>query len=83
MTLSVPLSPEAETRLKERARAAGVDEAAYAAQLLEEKLREAQSLTEISGESEQRFLDSGMTDDELAEQLEQEGHAARGIPYEK
>lgn len=43
MTLHVPLSPESEARLKDRARAVGIDVTTYAAQLLEEKLREPES----------------------------------------
>jgi hypothetical protein len=82
MTLAVSLSPEAEARLKERASAAGVDATTYAAQLLEQKLTES-PLTEISGDSQKRFAESGMSEAELGEQLEREDHASRGVPYDK
>jgi hypothetical protein len=77
MTVAVPLSPEAETRLKDRARSAGVDASTYAARLLEEKLLEPESLVQISGEVRQHFLNSGMSEKQLADQLEDEKHAAR------
>jgi hypothetical protein len=77
MTLAVPLSPESEARLRDRAQAAGIEETAYAAKLLEEKLCEPESIVQISGELHQRFLDSGMTEEELTRWLEDEKHSAR------
>ena len=43
----------------------------------------AKTLRDISGPAYERFLASGMSEDELAERLEREDHAARGVPYEK
>lgn len=77
MTLAIPLSREAEARLKDRAEALGVDPVTCAAQLLEQKLHEPESIAQISGELHQRFLEAGMTDEQLAEKLEEEKHAAR------
>lgn len=77
MTLAIPLSPEVEARLNDRARSAGVDATTYVARLLEEKLREPESILRISGEVQQHFLDSGMTEEQLAQRLEEEKHAAR------
>lgn len=76
MTLSVPLSPEAEARLAAKARAEGVDLGTYAARLLE---RDAARLTleQISGELTANFERSGLTDEQLGELLEQEKHDAR------
>ncbi|HEY8668612.1 MAG TPA: hypothetical protein VIL86_18340 [Tepidisphaeraceae bacterium] len=81
MTLAVPLSPDAEVRLKDRARAAGVDATTYAARLLEETLRQPESLLQISGDSLQRFVESGMTEEQLALRLEEEKHAARSARH--
>lgn len=77
MTLPIPLSSEVEARLKQRARLLGIDPATCAAQLLEEKLSEPESIIQVSGELHQRFLDSGMTEQELADRLEEEKHATR------
>ena len=87
MTLAVPLSAQAETLLNERARAAGVDATTYAAKLLEQQLREPESLRQISGDAERQFVESGMTEEALADAHEQEKHAAwaarRGITFRK
>jgi hypothetical protein len=83
MTLAIPLSPDAEARLKERASRAGVDATTYAAQILEQKLREPLSLADISGDSAKRFAESGLTEEQLAAQLEREDHAARGVRYDE
>jgi len=83
MTLALPLSPEAEARLKERARAVGMEVEAYALRLIEQQLREDASLADISGDSAKKFAASGMTEDQLAERLEREDHAARGVPYDE
>ena len=55
----------------------GVDATTCASQLLEDKLREPESILQISGQSHQRFIESGMTEEQLADQLEAEKHAAR------
>ena len=60
-----------------------MDVEAYALRLIEQKLREDTSLADISGDSAKRFASSGMSEDQLAEQLEREDHAARGIPYDE
>lgn len=75
MTLTVPLSPEAEARLVSKARAMGVDVATYAARLLERDAART-ILEEISGDSAILFKQSGMTDEELGDLLEEEKHAA-------
>jgi len=76
MTLSIPLSPDAEARLAAKARAQGLDLGSYAARLLERDAART-ILEEISGESAILFQQSGMTEEELGELLEKETHAAR------
>ena len=82
MTLSIPLSSEAEAALRKRAKAAGKDPSAVASELLTEVLTRGAGLTrerlaQISGESQQAFEKSGMTDDQLGDQLENIKHDHR------
>lgn len=77
MTLTIPISPDAERRLRKCAEAAGVDERTYAAKLLEERLLEPDTLQSISGETAARFRATGMTEEQLSELLEREKHAER------
>lgn len=77
MSLTISLPPDAEHTLEERARAAGLDAPTYAAQLLQHSLRPARTLEEISGAAYQRFVDSGVTDDQLGDELEQAKHDMR------
>ena len=76
MTLTVPLSPEAEARLVSKARAVGIDLGTYAARLLERDAART-TLEEISGETAVNFKKSGMTEEELGELLEREKHESR------
>lgn len=77
MVLSVPISAEAEARLKEKADLAGVDIATYASRQLELITRQPRSLREISGPIAEAFKESGMTEDKLGDLLEEEKHAMR------
>ena len=77
MSILIVLPTEAERRLDERARAAGIDVPAYAQRLLLSVLDRPQSLVEISGPLRKQFLESGMTDDELGDVLEEAKHAMR------
>lgn len=76
MTLEISLTPEAETRLRERAAAAGKHPADLARAIVERDVRRP-TLEEISGPIYQEFLRSGMTDDELGDMLEEAKHAMR------
>jgi len=78
MVFSVQVPKPVEERLAMKARAAGVDIPTYAARLLERDATRP-TLLELSGEAFDRFKQTGMTDDELAEVLEKEKHAAREI----
>lgn len=77
MTLTIPLSSDAEAKLRLRAAAAGEDISSYAARLLEHFAEPPTPLEELSGPIYQRFLDSGMTDDQLGELLEKAKHDMR------
>ena len=77
MVISIPISSEAEARLKTKAAAAGVDVETYAARQLEVMARAPRSIKEISGPIADAFARSGMTDDELSDFLEEEKHAMR------
>ena len=76
MTLQISLTPEAETRLCERAAAAGKQPAELARSIVERDVRRP-TLEEISGPIYQRFLESGMSDEELGDMLEDAKHKMR------
>jgi hypothetical protein len=75
--LSIPISPEAEARLKTKASAAGVDVETYVGTLVEQLAKPTLSLEEISGPVADDFAKSGMTEDELGDLLEKAKHAMR------
>ena len=77
MTLTISISPEAEARLKAKAATIGIGLEAYAAKELERLASAPRSLEELSGPVATAFEESGMSEDELAEFLEREKHAAR------
>ena len=90
MMLDIPLAPEAEKALRQRAAAAGRDLSIVASELLTHALTTGTALTrerlrEISGTSYECFLASGISDEQLAEELEDAKHAARaakrGSPF--
>jgi hypothetical protein len=76
MTIAISLSPEIESKLAARARAAGMEVPAYAARLLERDVKRT-TVAEISGDLAVRFKQTGMTEEELGELLEREKHEAR------
>lgn len=76
MTLTVPITPDVEAKLRERAQAAGRDAAEYAAELIREQIM-APTLDEILAPVHRAFAATGMTDDGLSEFLEREKHAMR------
>jgi hypothetical protein len=77
MVLSVTISSDAETKLRAKAAAAGVDVATYAARQLELLADAPRSLREISGPIAEAFTRSGTSEDELSDFLEAEKHAMR------
>ena len=84
MTLAIPISPQAERRLLDKANAAGVDLPTFVSRLLEAEARRP-TVMELSGEVFENFKRMNMTDDELGDRLEEEKHAARaarrGVPF--
>jgi hypothetical protein len=77
MVLSISIPPETEAMLKLRAAAAGEDLPSYVARLVSHFAEPPTPLEELSGPIYQRFLESGMTDDELGELLEKAKHEMR------
>ena len=82
MTLSIPLTPETEAALRQRATASGKDPATVAAELLTRILTRTgglarERLEQISGKTYREFLAIGMTDEQLGEELEHIKHADR------
>jgi hypothetical protein len=77
MVLKLSISAEAEATLKAKAEAAGVDVETYAAAIVEQSTTAPLSLREISGPIAQDFANSGMTEDELSDLLEEAKHAMR------
>ncbi len=75
--LQIPISPEAEAILAQRAAACGQDLPSYVANLVRHFAEPPTPLQELSGTIYQRFLDSGMADDELGEVLERAKHEMR------
>ena len=76
MVLQIPISPEAEARLKEKAAAAGLNLEMFVARELERFLRR-QSLDEILAPLRAEFEGSGMTEEELVQALEDAKHEMR------
>jgi hypothetical protein len=64
MVLQIPLPPELEAKLRERAKARGEDVSAVAARLLEDALGTA-TVDELLAPFRRQVADSGITDDEL------------------
>ena len=77
MVLSVHISTETEQRLAAKAKLAGVDVATYAARHLDMISQHPRSLEEISGDIARHVSQTGMTEDELSDFLEEEKHAMR------
>lgn len=77
MTLHISITPDTEAGLRERAAAVGQDIATYAAGVLARAAQRPVSIAEISGPVGRRFDASGMTEDQLTEELERAKHEAR------
>jgi len=77
LPLTLRLSEQAQRKLAERAAASGTDMAGYVSVIVEQSTHKPLSLEEISGPIYQRFLESGLIDDQLGNLLEQEKHEAR------
>jgi hypothetical protein len=77
MTLTISLPPDAAKKLRERAKELGIDVQACAAELLQSSLRPRRSLEDISAELGKRFADSGISEEELEEDLDRAKHEMR------
>jgi hypothetical protein len=80
-SLTISLPPQVLSRLTQRAKDEGLDVVTLAGRAL---CREAARplLRDVLKPVQEAFARSGMSDDELAELLEVEKHAMRGVPYE-
>ena len=67
MTLIIPLSPDIEQKLKDRAAAEGKDAVTIAREALEEKLQGPRTLDEVLAPFRQQVAESGMSDGQLDE----------------
>jgi hypothetical protein len=76
MTLAVPLSSQAEQRLLDKAKAAGVDLPTFVSRLLEAEAQRPR-LVELSGDVFENFKRMKMTEEQLGDLLEEEKHAER------
>jgi hypothetical protein len=82
-TIIVKIPDPTEKRLRRQAEAAGKPVEQFVSEVLEAQADPSGALAAISGAVHQRFLDSGMSEEELAERLEREDHSARGVPYDE
>jgi hypothetical protein len=82
-TITVKIPDPTEETLRRQAAAAGKPVEQFVSEVLEVQAASGKTLGEISGPVYQRFLESGMGEEELAERLEREDHAARGVSYDE
>jgi hypothetical protein len=75
--LTLRLSRGTSDKLKTRAAAAGQDVSVFVSHLVEQFTEPPTPLETLSGPIYQRFLESGMTDDELGDELERAKHDMR------
>jgi len=64
MTITIPVSPQAEARLKARAAATGRDVTRYAAELFEQAVT-SQTIDELLAPVRKQVAQSGMNEDEV------------------
>ena len=86
MTIRVQLNADEEIALKKKAEAAGIDVVAYAQRVLRSEAKRP-SLDELLAPVRTKFAQSGLTDDQVAQQYEAEKHARRaarrGKPFDE
>jgi hypothetical protein len=82
-TITIKIPDPTEEKLRRQAQAAGKPVEQFVSEVLEVQTTPTEALRDISGSVYQRFLASGMSEQELAEHLEREDHAARGVPYDE
>ena len=77
LPVTLRVSRQAQQTLAERAAASGMELGDYISTLVEQTTRGALSLEAISGDVYRRFLESGVSDDQLSEELEPGKHELR------
>ena len=77
MTLTISLPPDAESKLKERAKAAGQEPAQYVEQLIARELTAPLSLAEAAEPIARAVDAAGVSDDEFTAIIEQARDVAR------
>jgi hypothetical protein len=77
LPLTLHISEEAREKLTQRAAASGADLDRYVSAIVEQNTRGSLNLEELSGPVFKRFLESGTTDEQLSEELEQGKHELR------
>ena len=82
-TITVKIPDPTEETLRRQAEAAGKPVEQFVSEVLEAQAAPAKTLRDIGASVHKRFLESGMSEDELADRLEREDHAARGVPYDE
>jgi hypothetical protein len=65
MTITIPLSPEEEKRLLERASLSGRDLEGYVHRLITRHIQASDSIAAVLAPVRRKFEESGMSDDEL------------------
>jgi len=71
MTLSIPLSPDMEAKLKERAATAGKDVVSFVRDAVEEKLAAPRSFAEILAPVHAAFRATGHTEEQMTHVFEE------------
>ncbi|MGD0137979.1 MAG: hypothetical protein ABSD28_03830 [Tepidisphaeraceae bacterium] len=79
MSLVIPISPQVESKIRERAAAEGKEPTAYAAKLLEQAVSRL-SLDEILAPLRQEFAACGTSDEQLLQQITEARDAYRKTP---
>lgn len=77
MSVTVPLSPEAEQRLRERAEAAGIELTVFISNLITRAASLPVPIAKLSGPVAQHFHASGNSENDLIDELEDAKHAMR------
>jgi hypothetical protein len=77
MSITISLSQESEAELQRRAAASGLNLSDYVSQLVKHFAEPPTPIEELSGPIYQTFLESGLSDDALSDELERAKDAMR------
>jgi len=81
-TITIRIPDSTNAKLQRLAKAAGKPVEQLVGDVLAAQTSGRRVLHEISGDVHERFIASGMSDEELAERLEREDHDGRGVAYD-